>query len=308
MKIPKKMKLWRVSYEPGTFSKIDFTEKIDQAAFKPIDDNPEETFSCGTASFDDLDDKALDFGISFGSWILFQWREDKRTADPKVVRRILEKRLRQMKKSGQMIGKATKTDLKEQIIVEQTRKAEPLPQVTPVYIHFTKNAIYYPVSSLKKLEAISEKIEEILGIEGGSPEMEDFDEDRASDWLESLWLDNISGKKDFAPKSVGNEDVTTISDDAQDLAFGKVNNKKCKSGTWSLNEASVDIGLNPRLLSVSLNLPKPEKDADMMEEMTMRLDMIADIFDIVEKHASGFAGAGADDDVFRNQAEIVLRN
>lgn len=308
-KLPKKFKLWRVVYDKGALSNLSLDEirnRINAGAFQPIDDDPYTFSSKGVVSIIDIDHSTEQDDVAFGSWVMFNWRKDERKADKKAVDRILKKRIAKLLKDtgGEFVSRNTKNEIKAQIVDELRSRSEPIPSVMPIYIHPESDSIFYPVSSEKKLEAIAEEIEGLLDTGRGQETIADFDTDMGMDWLENLWHSTMSGQLgpqtglNFYPKTVGNEEAKTTSDDATDLAFGKLNSKRCLAGVIEYpDESTIAVNLNPRQLSMTIMMEdaKPESAELWAEELALRLDMVMEKFDTVEKLAQKRDASGIDE-------------
>lgn len=319
IKLPKKFKLWRVIYDRGSLSNLSLDEirdKLKTNMFTPIDNDPFTNSSSGVVSLIDIDESIEENDVAYGEWIMFNWREDNRIADKKTVKRLLKKAIKRELEGAQFISRDRKKELQEQITAELQQKAEPTPKVTPIYIHLASDSIFYPVSSEKKLEAIAEKIEGIFDTGRGEEYLDDAELDMNA-WLDYLWQATVSGELGakygitFDPKIVGNEESKTTSDDMRDLAFGKLNMKNVLSGTLTrLEQADVELALNPRQLSITLTMPgmaaKAEPDL-WGEEYAARLDAVKEEFDNIEKLVRQPIPSSDDPDtVYRTIVDNVL--
>lgn len=312
MKFAKKQQLYRIDVPEGTFSKGDMTTVLDGLSgfgFTPIDDDPEEASSQGFVSALDEMKDVKDDGIMFGDAYIFGLRTDTRKVDKKAVKVLLE---REVRKSGRLWKRQEKKEREEQIMLELRRRAIPLPSTQLIFIMPQDDAIYVVANKQKKAEEIFEFLSQALNIPYNNVVFaEEEDEETRAAFLEYLWTEHAEGRGNlFFPKSVSGGESTTQSTDEADLAFGRINGKKCACGEITL-PTNVIVELKTptfHAMKITAQIPDDAEAADKGEELGMLAGFYNDAFNDVRRMYDAFRNDPKDGDAMKNVFERTARN
>lgn len=318
MKFGKKQQLYRVDLPKGTFSGKSMPEVLDllaQGGFEPIDDLPDEAVSRGFVSALDETKGVKDDGIAFGDFWIAGFRTDQRKVDKKAAKVLLD---REIRNSNHLWDKTMRKDKLEEITMSLLRKAVPIPSVQIMAFDPEGDTIYFTCPTTKKAEDLFEHISQILGIgyagvDFAEPE---GDEDERRAFLEHLWIASKNGRGLlFEPKSVAGEESTTQSTDETDLAFGRVNGKKCSSGSLTLeNGVRVDLK-SPTFHALRISLDIPDAEGDSKEDRAANLlgvlmGFYKETFERIRAEYANFRSSpgegGEADEIFEQAARTVL--
>lgn len=285
MKLPKKTTVWKTIFPQGTFSKSsskDIESKIGRLSFKPIDNTLEEINS-GFVSIFDKDKSVEETGISLGSTYGLHLRTDIRKIDKKGAKVHLEK---EIKASGRVWSRDEKRERLEQIHLKMLGQAIPIPTLQTIIIDHAKDIVYFQVNSEKQLEKILEIFSNAVGVPLKDIKSHyDADPEDVSLFMEYAWAND-----ELSPRALSNGAIKLSGDDSVDLAFGRLNGKRCTSGVMVL-PSSIAVQLYSSSISnLTIHL---EKSEDPLEEgetdfLDFQIETIINAFIEVEKAFADF--------------------
>lgn len=308
MKFAKKQQLYRIDLPKGSLSERSMPDILDafaKSAFEPIDDTG-ETSGSGFVSALDEDRNVKDDGISFGSVWLVGHRRDTRKADRKAAQVLLNREIRK----GAAYDRKGKKERLQAILEEMTAKAVPIPSTQIIVLDPSGDRVFVQAPRQKKAEEIFDEISRALDMTWSNVVFcEDGEQENIRAFLEDLWIRSEEGRgPSFEPKSVSCDECVTTSGDSADLAFGRVNGKKCSSGILEL-ESGVSVDLKDETLhsmKIALNLDNaPEDDGEALGFMAQAF---IEAFDEVDSLYNSFKSAGSGDvsAAFERQARKIL--
>lgn len=291
----------RLDFGSDSFSSRDKVENfLNKNSFNPIDDLPGETESAGFCAIFDKDEPP--YPEMIGGLYCVGWRTDKRKADKQQAKRKLEL---EEKRNGGSYEKKKKRERLEEIVMEMTSRAIPVPAIIPVFID-PAGSIYF-AGSMKKFEtgpmdrfgSFSAEISETCGIE---PEIMGW-------FLENLWNASEEGVDNFTPKSMKGENSASSSDDSVDLAFCRAMGKRCNRGTLVLeNGTEVSIGgnsLDSFKITFNIDGMKDMEDADALE---VQLPLIVESSNNLRKMFGDFSSNAMSEEKIAENLAAMAKN
>jgi len=132
-------------------------ERVRACSFEDIDDNFEE-YSIGWVSVVNMFDSSFDYASHLcGDYVVLSLRVDERKVSPSILKKYVQKEEERIKKEKQIpkLSRSAKTELKERIKTELTRKAFPIPAVYDLVWSLSDSSLYF-FSTNKKAQALLE--------------------------------------------------------------------------------------------------------------------------------------------------------
>lgn len=137
---------------------LDFiTDRVRACSFVDIDDNFEE-YSIGWVSVMSMFDSAFEYASHFcGDYVTLSLRVDERKVSPSILKKFAQKEEERIRKEKQIpkLSRTAKSEIKERIKAELTRKAFPIPAVYDVVWSLSESSLYF-FSTNKKAQALLE--------------------------------------------------------------------------------------------------------------------------------------------------------
>lgn len=145
------------------------TEKLQQFAFRSIDDIPEPK-GWGWVNIDDMFDAEWRVsGPEKGDFICFGFRVDTRRVSGGVLRKHLAEAMREEEAKaaaeGIKVKRSRKKELKEQFAAKLLSQAEPVPASTDVTVDTDSGLVYVAANSAAVLELLESHFEASFGAE-----------------------------------------------------------------------------------------------------------------------------------------------
>jgi len=132
-------------------------DRIRACAFEDIDDNFEE-YSIGWVSVMSMFDASFEYASHLcGDYVVLSWRVDERKVSPSILKKFVQKEEERIRKERQIpkLSRSAKTEIKERIKAELTRKSFPIPTVYDLVWSLADSSLYF-FSTNKKAHALLE--------------------------------------------------------------------------------------------------------------------------------------------------------
>jgi DNA recombination-dependent growth factor C len=137
---------------------LDFvSHRIRACSFEDIDDNVEE-YSIGWVSVMSMFDASFNYGSHLcGDYVVLSLRVDERKVSPSILKKFVQKEEERIKKERQLpkLSRSAKTEIRERVKTELTRKAFPVPAVYDLVWSLSESSLYF-FSTNKKAQVLLE--------------------------------------------------------------------------------------------------------------------------------------------------------
>ena len=141
-------------------------ERIAANAFKDIDDNYEE-YSIGWVSVMNMFDSGFTYAShAVGDYIVLSMRIDERKISGAVLKKYCMKEEERVKKEKQVpkLSRGQRLEIKENIKLMLTRKADPIPAVYDLCWNLANNTVLFFSTSAKVHVALEDLFKETFGL------------------------------------------------------------------------------------------------------------------------------------------------
>jgi len=132
-------------------------ERVRACSFVDIDDNFEE-YSIGWVSIMSMFDTTFAYASHLcGDYVVLSLRVDERKVSPSLLKKFVKKEEERIKKEKQIpkLSRSAKSEIKERIKAELTRKAFPVPAVYDLVWSLSESSLYF-FSTNKKAHVLLE--------------------------------------------------------------------------------------------------------------------------------------------------------
>lgn len=132
-------------------------DRIRACSFADIDDNFEE-YSIGWVSVMSMFDSAFEYASHLcGDYVALSLRVDERKVSPSILKKFVQKEEERIRKEKQIpkLSRTAKSEIKDRIKAELTRKAFPIPAVYDLVWSLSESSLYF-FSTNKKAHVLLE--------------------------------------------------------------------------------------------------------------------------------------------------------
>jgi DNA recombination-dependent growth factor C len=141
-------------------------KRIPAFSFKDIDDTIDE-YSIGWVSVANMFDASFEYASFMnGDYVVLSLRTDERKVSPAVLKKFVQKEEERIKKEKQIprLGRAAKTEIKERIKAELTRKAMPVPTVYDLIWNLSESTLIFFTTNGKAQTLLEDFFKDCFGL------------------------------------------------------------------------------------------------------------------------------------------------
>jgi len=141
-------------------------ERIAAFSFRDIDDSIDE-YSIGWVSVANMFDASFEYASFMnGDYVVLSLRTDERKVSPAVLKKFVQKEEVRIKKEKQIprLGRAAKTEIKERIKAELTRKAMPVPTVYDLIWNLSESTVIFFTTNRKAHTLLEDIFKDCFGL------------------------------------------------------------------------------------------------------------------------------------------------
>jgi hypothetical protein len=146
---------------------LDFiAERIRAYSFADIDDNFEE-YSIGWVSVLNMFDAAFEYASYFnGDYVVLSLRVDERKVSPAILRKFTMKEEERVKREKQLpkLTRTMRSEIKERIKTELTRKSIPVPAVYDLVWNLSESTLYFFTTNKKAHVLLEDFFKDCFGM------------------------------------------------------------------------------------------------------------------------------------------------